>query len=346
VSSCCSSSSAQPGTPAQDPLLDLITSITGEHPPVTTDPGPLRLSEDLHLDSLGRVQLQSMLEQRLGLQIADDAIATVPTLGALWALLGQHTEAVPSSDGASAAPTTPFRATSEQEIYPYPHWPWSAPIQAVRSLFLELIARPLVWILAAPRVSQEATHEAPTGPILIVANHVTTYDGALVLYALPRRLRRRVAIAMSGEILLDLRHGRNQSNAFVNALAPAGYWLVTALFNVFPLPRLRGFRASFAHAGEAMDRGYSVLIFPEGTRSQDGQLHSFRSGIGLLAQQAQAPILPVALLGLHEARVRRRWFRSGGLAIRVGTLIPPNPAASPEQITAKLEAAVLKLFED
>jgi long-chain acyl-CoA synthetase len=192
-------------------------------------------------------------------------------------------------------------------------------------------------------VSQVATHEAPTGPILIVANHVTAYDGALVLYALPRRLRRRIAIAMSGEILLDLRHGRNQSNAFVNALAPAGYWLVTALFNVFPLPRLRGFRASFAHTGEAMDRGYSVLIFPEGTRSPTGRLQHLRPGTGILAQDSQVPILPVALLGLHEARTRNRWFRPG-LTIRLGALLPPDPTASPEQLTARLEASLEHLL--
>ena len=95
-----------------------------------------------------------------------------------------------------------------------------------------------------------------------------------------------------------------------------------------------------------MDRGYSVLIFPEGTRSHDGQLHPFRPGIGLLAQQSQVPILPVALLGLHEARADKHWFRSGRLTTRVGTLIPPDPTASPEQITTQLEAVVRELLAD
>ena len=71
-------------------------------------------------------------------------------------------------------------------------------------------------------------------------------------------------------------------NAFLNALAPAAYWLLTALFNVFPLPRLRGFRSAFAHAGDAMDRGYSVLIFPEGTRSPDGEMKEFFQGRQIL----------------------------------------------------------------
>jgi len=350
-------------TPSQDPLLQIITEITSEPPAASADPSHLRLSEDLHLDSLGRVQLRSALEQRLGLELTDDAIATVDTLGALRSLLEQPTEPPPhpipqatqathpSGESSAEIPgnnpphpyATPHPAPEEPT---YPHWPWSRLIQALRVAFLELIMRPLVWLLAAPRVTRDpALSELPTGPLLIIANHVTAYDGALILYALPPRLRRRVAAAMSGEMLLDLRRGRNQPHPLLNPLAPAAYWLLTALFNVFPLPRLRGFRSSFDHAGEAMDRNYSVLVFPEGRRSPTGHLQPFRPGIGLLAQQSQVPILPIALVGLGELRQRTlAWFRSGRLEIRLGAPIPPNPASPPEQLTRKLEAAIQSLL--
>ncbi len=101
--------------------------------------------------------------------------------------------------------------------------------------------------------------------MLIVANHVTSYDVPFILYALPRRVRRRVAVAMSGEMILDWRFARNQGNWFFNLLGPIEYWVVTGLFNIFPLPQFSGFRRSFRHAGEAVDRGYSVIVFPEGT---------------------------------------------------------------------------------
>jgi long-chain acyl-CoA synthetase len=215
----------------------------------------------------------------------------------------------------------------------------------MRIVWIELLMRPLVWVLGAPRVAR-AAEELPEGPVLIVANHVTAYDGALVLYGLPGRSRRHMAIAMQGAMLLDLRRGRNQGNWFLDMLAPAAYWLISALFNVFPLPQARGFRRSFAHAGEAMDRGYSVMIFPEGTRSRDGEMHSFRSGIGLLAEESNVPIVPVALVGLGAMKAGGvRWFHTGRLEVRVGEAIPVEAQqGDPVQVAAVLEAAVRDLL--
>src|SRR6185437_895204 len=120
------------------------------------------------------------------------------------------------------------------------------------------------------------------------------------------------------------------------------YWLLTALFNVFPLPRLRGFQRSFEHAGEAMDNGYSVLIFPEGTRSPDAKLHPFRPGIGLLAQQSGVPVLPIALTGLGQMKTTG-WLRSGHLEIRLGEAIPASPHSTPTDLTQTFEATLRNL---
>ena len=200
--------------------------------------------------------------------------------------------------------------------------------------------RPLTWILAAPRVGRSGA-DLPAGPVLIIANHVTAYDAALILYALPARLRRRMAIAMSGEMLMDFRRGRNQGNALLNLLAPLAYWMITALFNVFPLPRLRGFRRSFLHAGEALDRGYSVLIFPEGRRSRSGELQPFRPGIGLLAQESNVPLVPVALQGLGQRE--ERWFHNGRIGVVVGIALPADDSMEPADQTARLEETVRRL---
>jgi long-chain acyl-CoA synthetase len=340
----------------RDALLALIAEVTGEPVPETAEVNALRLSEDLHLDSLGRVQLQSALEQRFGLELEDDAVAAANTVGDLRRVV-EGPEQYGDSDtlrqndararevggeGVSAA----WRSDGDRAEPVYPRWPWSWPTVALRIAFLELIMRPLVWLLAKPRVTYAAPLEGRISklePCLLISNHITAYDGALVLYALPFRLRRRVAAAMSGEMLLDYRHGRNQGNWLLNLLGPAAYYLITALFNVFPLPRARGFRRSFAHAGEAMDRGYSVLIFPEGTRSRTGAMNPFRPGIGLLAQESAVPIVPVALVGLYDAKAR--WFHAGRIEVRVGEPIAaPGPYADAAVLTAALERAVYDLM--
>lgn len=355
-----------------DELRDMIAEVTGER--VAGEGDQLRLLEDLHLDSLGRVQLLSMLEQRLGVELQDDAVAGTETLGDLRRLVLSAARADSSAESAAAGaspqtldrgqsavgPAPPDNAVSAhaapiaaaahtnttEDIYP--HWPWSWPVQAIRVVFLELVMRPLVWLLAAPRVVHEST-DLPAGPVLVIVNHVTAYDGPLILYALPPKLRRHMAVAMSGEMLRDFRKRRNQGNTLLNLLAPLAYWLLTALFNVFPLPRLRGFRRSFAHAGEALDRGYSVMVFPEGRRSHGAAMQPFRPGIGLLAQESGVAILPVYLHGLGAAGPEgktRRWFHNGRVAVYTGRAISIDAAIDPAQLTATLEESVRRLGRD
>ena len=316
-----------------DVLLELISGVTGER---VEGGDALRLSEDLHLDSLGRVQLQSAVEQRLGVEVGDEGVAQVKTLGELRKLVG-----LSALTGAAAGVERP---AEEGDVYP--RWALSGLVRWVRIAFLELVMRPLVWVLAAPRVVWAGkAKDEQRGPVLVIANHVTAYDGALVLYALPRALRWKMAVAMSGEMLRDLRMGRNQGGWFLDLMAPVGYWLVTALFNVFPLPRQAGFRRSFAFAGEAMDRGYSVMVFPEGTRSKDGTMARFRAGIGLLAAESRVPVLPVALVGLGELRKGGRWFRSGKLEVRVGEVMEVRDGDEAGELTLRFERGVRRLVE-
>jgi long-chain acyl-CoA synthetase len=199
---------------------------------------------------------------------------------------------------------------------------------------------PLLRFLAKPSIEREV-QRFPDKPVLIVANHVTSYDAPFILYALPRHMRHRVAIAMSGEWIMNWRKQRNQGNWFLDLVAPITYLLVTGLFNVFPLPQLSGFRRSFQHAGEAIDAGYSVLVFPEGRRSDDGTPQPFKSGAGLLWKELGTPALTVRLEGLGAVKATGRgWFRSGTYRVVVLDLFPAQPQQSPEELTKILEHSV------
>lgn len=355
-----------------DPLLALILSISHATPGHAGDDA--RLGEDLGLDSLGRVQLQSELEERLGLTLDDLALERVVTLGDLRRELGMSASEAEgegsepeNSATRSAAPAGPAAsgpvAAAGPELTPgqdkprrrgeddvYPRWPWWAPFRVLRVLYLEIVSRFFVWFLGNPRV-ERPTDLHPTGPVILVANHVTAYDAALVLYGLPGPMRRRVAVAMAGNMLRDFRHMRNVGpegravSRLLDPLGPPAWLLITALYNVFPLPRSAGFRRSFQHAGEALDHGYNVLVFPEGFRTEAG-LQPFRPGVGLLVRESDVPVVPVALAGLSELKQQRKgWFRSGRLTVRVGAPIRFGADDTPEQITAQLYEAVKALLD-
>lgn len=215
-------------------------------------------------------------------------------------------------------------------------------MQGVRALFLDLVAMPLLRFLAKPKRSKPRS-VASVGPFLLVANHVTSYDAPFVLYALPRHLRRHVAIAMSAEMILDWRCSRRQGHWLLNALGPLEYWVVTALFNIFPLPQQSGFRRSFEHAGAALDRGYSVLVFPEGRRADDGSLQPFKSGAGLLWRQLGVPAIPVRLEGLGKLKMQRKgWFRSGEIVVTMGPPIELPTNGDAVELTELLRRGVVE----
>jgi len=359
-----------------DWLLTLIARISGETPPGIGD--ELRLTEDLHLDSLGRVQLAAAIEERLGIATESGLLDRMQRLGEVRKLIAGEAKPAPversgkpsaESSGISGAPAEgggQLSAWSESGLasgialeaetepararFIYPRWPWLMAFRWLRTAFVEAVERPLVWLLANPAVI-ESQKPAADEPMLIVANHVTAYDGPLLQYALPGPIRRRMAVAMSGEMLEDFRHFHNPDHGprygRFNPFGPIAYLLLTALYNVFPLPRLRDFQPGFSHAGKALDRGFNVLVFPEGTRSAEGELARFRPGIGLLVKQSGAPVLPMAIRGLGELKAgRRRWLRPGTIEVRVGEPIRFAPDETESGITARLQVEVGRLLRE
>jgi len=328
------------GDAGTDALLGLILSITGTRPEKSGDDA--RLQEDLQLDSLGRVQLQAELEQKLGLTLSDTMLEQASTLGDLRHVLGFDAAVAPPTTAPSAPAASLAPVESRHDVYP--HWTWIWPAQLTRAIFIECVLRPLVWLLAAPSIQREGALKGDK-PFLLIANHISAYDVPLILYALPGPMRRHVAIAMAADVLGNWRNLLNEGPWIVKALGPLTRPLVIALFNVFSLPRSAGFRRSFQHTGEALDRGYNVLVFPEGRLSGEGVLQPFRSGIGLLVAESNTLVLPIALAGLGAMKTgRQRWFRSGKLKVVIGSAMSFDPDASAEEITTRLHAEMARLL--
>jgi len=174
----------------------------------------------------------------------------------------------------------------------------------------------------------------------VVCNHVADVDPGFVQTALPARLR-RIATATGGEALEALRSPAPGRNFFGRIYDRVKWVLGVSLLNLFPLPREAGFRQSFAYAGQAVDHGFSVLVFPEGRHTVDGKINQFRAGIGLLAKNLGIPVVPMRIVGLFEVKAAGRKFaRPGKIMVRVGKPIQFSGDREPGEIAGELQRAV------
>ena len=304
--------SASPGS-----LAELISRITGRN--VQSLSADARLEEQLNLSSMDRVELMSALEDRYQVDLSEANFANLTTVGELERLLQQ--------------PEKPARAG-----YRYPRWALRWPVTWIRTAIYHLLSLPATLIMAHPKIEGRENLRDIKGPVLFTCNHITYIDVGFVLIALSPRLRHRLAVGMHGERLWGMWHPPRTMNLFERWWLQAGYYLVVALFNVFPLPQESGVRESFAYAGECVDRGYSVLVFPEGQRTPDGELSPFRSGIGMLASRLNVPVVPMRIHGLYGMKLAgRKIAKPGELRVVVGKPVEFPAGTPPEEITNQLE---------
>jgi len=329
---------------AASPLSELLTRITGRNVQSTHNLTPdATLESALGLSSLERVELLSALEDRYQLDLSETKFANAATVGDLEKLL-QSERAVGRKLREPGFHSPAFH---------YPRWALRWPTTWLRLASHYLLARPAVLLLGWPRVTGRENLRGVSGPLLVVSNHVADVDVGFIQFALPARIRHKLATATRGEALEILRapgpstalDRRTLDRPWLRRIYDRLQWtLGVALLNLFPLPRQSGFRKSFAYAGEAVDRGYSVLVFPEGKHTEDGKLCPFRTGVGLLANNLRIPILPMRIDGLFEIKnAKKKYAAPGKIQVRIGKPMQFAPETNPEEIARALQKAVESL---
>jgi long-chain acyl-CoA synthetase len=316
---------------AASPLSDLLTRITGRPMP---DLNPeSNLENGLALSSLERVELLSALEDRYQFDLSETSFAKAATIGDLEKLL----KGKPDSIGESHDLETPRRELRSSSFH-YPLWVLRWPTTWLRLATHYLLMRPAVILLGRPRVTGRENLRESRGALLIVSNHISDVDIALIQFALPPRFRHKLVTATAGEALEKLRSPTKDCKFLARIYDRIKWTLGVALLNLFPLPQHSGFRKSFAYAGEAVDRGYSVLVFPEGKHTQDGSVAEFRSGVGLLANNLRIPVLPIRIDGLFEIKkAGKKYAAPGTIRIRIGKPTQFSPETGEKEIALSLK---------
>jgi long-chain acyl-CoA synthetase len=318
---------AQPaGKPAagapSTPLAELMGRITGRAASIFS--ADANLETDLNLSSLDRVELLGALEDRYQMDLSETRFASVNTVGDVERML----QGQPAS----------------RAQYHYSRWAQRWPTTWIRLLANYWLLLPAVLVLGWPRIRGRENLRGIDGPVLVICNHISDVDFGFVLAALPAGLRNRLAIATRGEALEALRTPPPGRNVMAGLYDRVKWALGVALLNLFPLPREAGFRESFAYAGESVDRGYSVLVFPEGRHTVDGKMFPFRAGIGLLANNLRIPVVPMRIDGLFELKLAHQkfaWPRT--ITVSVGPPVRFEPGSDREWVARELQKKVEEL---
>jgi len=305
------------------PLTQLISRVTRR--PVAGMSKDAKLDSDLNLSSLDRVELLGALEERYQIDLSETSFSEVNTVGDLERILKGE-------------------STAMRARYHYPEWVQRWPHTWIRIAIHYLLLRPAIFFLGWPRIRGRENLRGLQGPVLVISNHIGHVDVGFVLTALPARFRHKLATAAGGERLEILRTPPSNRNILGRWLDRTEWFLGVTLLNIFPLPRDAGFRDSFAYAGQSVDRGYSILVFPEGHHTTTGKLLPFRAGIGLLVKNLRIPVVPMRIDGLYELKqAGKHMARPFQVTVTIGAPMRFEADAEAGQIAAELQQSIEQL---
>ena len=221
-----------------------------------------RLSSDLGIDSLGRVELLSLVEEELGVYVDDGELDPDETVAELQAMV----------DAGAAAGAVP-----QEGIFA---WPMNPVVSGLRIGIQQLILQPVVSLLYRRQVRGLEHLRGLKGPVMFAPNHHLHNDNPIILCSIPLSWRRKLSVAAALDGIFQSRF-----RGFAAAL----------IGNAFPLAREGAVRRSLDLLGARLDRGYSILIYPEGKLTVGGPLQEFKSGTGLVAIHGAIPVVPMRL---------------------------------------------------
>ena len=262
---------------------------------------PTTTIKSLGLSSIERIELMMALELELSWTVdeaAFDAGATVADLETLSDVDRpgrMHSD--PRQSEAAVETVTP---TQTAPVADFPTWNQSGLARLVRRVGLTAFLLPLTRLFASVTVEGLDRLNATPDPVVYAANHQSHMDGPVILAAMPASRRYNVATAAAKEFFAAHFHPRSHTWS-QRLTSGVNYYLSSLFFNVFPLPqREAGTRDAIRYLGQLLGQGRSVLIFPEGRRSDDGSIDTFQPGVGMIASRLRVAIIPVRIEGVDR----------------------------------------------
>ncbi len=163
-------------------------------------------------------------------------------------------------------------------------------------------------------------------PLIVIPNHLSHFDTAVAYQAIPPPLRWRMAIAAAADRFY---RGGWKGARFSLTL------------NAFPIERGGGRRA-LDYAGELLDKGWSLIVYPEGHRSRNGEVQPFHHGVSILALGHRVPVVPMYIHGTRAILPPgvQRAVQPAPVTVAIGEPVLLDPGLTVPEGTAVLEAAM------
>jgi 1-acyl-sn-glycerol-3-phosphate acyltransferase len=228
-------------------------------------------------------------------------------------------------------------ASVEREREPASDFPtaWGrTPVgRAVREVVQRCGLAPLLHFEVETEVCGRDVLDTIDPPAIFVLNHSSHLDAPTILTSLPTAWRRKAVVGAASDYFFD---------TWYRSIA------TTVVFNAFPIARGGGLRSA-RMARRLLSEGWSLVLFPEGTRSADGWVGEFRTGAAWLAIEAGVPVVPVALIGAYQAMPKgRSWPKPGRPAVRIRFGLPIRPEAGerPAAFSERLRQGLGKVLEE
>ncbi|MBK6465106.1 MAG: AMP-binding protein [Myxococcales bacterium] len=247
--------------------------------------GDMTIAGDLALDSLALTELLVALEAKVGI-IEPQALQACRTVADVEELIGAER---PSLRPARAETSSRYRiegrakptaGDGDDAAFTLP-----PELQTAGKRLIGKLQDAFYGQVMSPRVSGRAFIPHNRN-VLVVANHASHLDMGFVRHALGKYGEDVVTLAAQDYFF---EKGSVKRAFFEN------------LTNLKAIDRKSGLRASERQAGEVLSRGKTVLIFPEGTRSPDGDVHEFKSFLGHLVLTYNVDVLPIFVGGTRDA---------------------------------------------
>lgn len=274
-------------------MISSLSALTGSS--ASELHGKTHLTSDLGLSSLQRVELRMMIEDRLGSPLDGNLYASAETLDALVDLL----DGMSSQEGAID--------DVEEETPLWRRLP--EPLTSLGKRAVDLGRSAAFNSLYNVKIKGRE-HIPFNQQAIVIANHSSHLDIGLI----------KEALSPYGDSLCVL---AAQDYFFDTEYKEA---LLGQFTMLLPIDRTAPLERSLRPAEDAVAQGYSVLIYPEGTRSVDGELQEFKLGVGYLQRRTGLPVLPLFIKGTHRAFPKGGSFPKFGrtLSARIGPLVESN----------------------